>query len=101
MPSLPVCQRYCSRPDDATGGANRSINHRNPLRPNRAPVQLAKSRAILWWINRVIRMTNRKEMPAVRILVGCTLAAYLAGEHVQFQKGPAQQFLSVGSISTT
>lgn len=46
-------------------------------------------------------MTDRKELPAVRIIVGCALSAYVAGEHLEYSKAPAKQYLSVGSITTT
>jgi len=48
-----------------------------------------------------IRMVDRKELPALRVFVGITLAAYVAGEHFGFSKAPAKQFLSIGTSSST
>jgi hypothetical protein len=48
-----------------------------------------------------IRMIDRKEIPAVRIFVACTLAAYVAGEHLEFSKAPAKQMLVLSTTSST
>jgi hypothetical protein len=46
-------------------------------------------------------MIYRKELPALRLLIGCTLCAYVAGEHLQFSKAPAQQVLGFATASST
>jgi hypothetical protein len=48
-----------------------------------------------------IRMIDRKEIPALRLLIGCTVAAYLAGEHIEFSKAPAKQMVSIATASST
>jgi hypothetical protein len=48
-------------------------------------------------------MVDRKELPAVRLVVGATLAAYVAGEHLEFSKAPAKQAITMmlGTTSNT
>jgi len=48
-----------------------------------------------------IRMVDRKEVPAIRFVIGVTLAAYVAGEHLEFSKAPATQTLALGTTSST
>jgi hypothetical protein len=48
-------------------------------------------------------MVDRKDaLTVLRIVAAVTLAAYIAGEHLEFSKAPAKQFLSVkiGSSSS-
>jgi hypothetical protein len=39
--------------------------------------------------NLVIRMIDRKEIPAIRLVLCCAIAAYGAGEHFETPKAPA------------
>jgi hypothetical protein len=49
----------------------------------------------------VIRMIDRKEFSAIQIAVCCAVAAYGAGEHLQYSKPPAQQMLTLATASST
>jgi hypothetical protein len=46
-------------------------------------------------------MVDRKELPAVRAVIFCTLAAYVAGEHLEFAKAPAKQMLVLATATST
>jgi hypothetical protein len=46
-------------------------------------------------------MTDRNELTAIRIVVGCALSAYVAGEHLQFATAPAKQAIQVVIASST
>jgi hypothetical protein len=41
-------------------------------------------------------MIDRKELPVIRLVIGCAAAAYVAGEHLRFPEAPAKQTLTVG-----
>jgi hypothetical protein len=46
-------------------------------------------------------MVDRKEFPAFRFVIGCALGAYIAGEHLEFFKAPAQQTLRLATAPST
>jgi hypothetical protein len=46
-------------------------------------------------------MVDRKELPMVRVVVGAALAAYVAGEHLNYTKAPAKQMLSLATTTST
>ena len=46
-------------------------------------------------------MLDRKEFPAIRIVIGCAAAAYVAGQHLDFPKAPAKQVLAIATSAST
>jgi hypothetical protein len=46
-------------------------------------------------------MIDRKEFPAIRIVICCAVASYGAGEHLEYLKAPAKQMLTVATIAST
>jgi hypothetical protein len=49
----------------------------------------------------VIRMIDRKEIPAIGFALGCAWGVYVAGEHLQFSKAPAQKMLTIMATSSS
>jgi hypothetical protein len=46
-------------------------------------------------------MLDRKEFPAIRIVMGCAAAAYVAGQHLDFPAAPAKQVLAMATSAST
>jgi hypothetical protein len=46
-------------------------------------------------------MLDRKEFPAIRIVMGCAAAAYVYGKHLDFPAAPAQQVLAIATSAST
>jgi hypothetical protein len=46
-------------------------------------------------------MIDRKEFPAIGIVIGCAAGAYLAGQHLQFPEAPAKQVLAIATSAST
>jgi hypothetical protein len=51
--------------------------------------------------NLVIRMIDRKEIPAIRLVLCCAIAAYGAGEHFETPKAPAPMLKLTITASTS
>jgi hypothetical protein len=49
-------------------------------------------------LRKEIRMIDRK---VTRVIVTCSLAAYAAGQHLQYAHAPVQQVLSLATASST
>ena len=49
-------------------------------------------------LRKEIRIIDRK---AARVIVTCSLAAYAAGQHLQYAHAPMQQVLSLATASST
>jgi hypothetical protein len=46
-------------------------------------------------------MLDRKEFPAIRIVMGCAAAAYVAGQHLDFSAAPAKLVLAIATSAST
>ncbi|KRR09554.1 hypothetical protein CQ12_13785 [Bradyrhizobium jicamae] len=46
-------------------------------------------------------MFKSKEFTTAKVVVGCALSAYVAGEHLQYSKAPAKHSVSLTIASST
>jgi hypothetical protein len=46
-------------------------------------------------------MIDHKEFPAIKIVIVCAVAAYVAGQHLEFAKAPAKQMLALTTATST
>jgi hypothetical protein len=46
-------------------------------------------------------MIDYKEFPAIKFVIGCAVAASVAGQHLEFSKAPASQVVTLTVSSST
>lgn len=46
-------------------------------------------------------MLDHKEFPAIKMVIGCAVTFYVAGQHLEFANAPAKQVLALAASTST